>query len=59
MDIHQRMPTQLGEKMALALRVAAKRAPLGVARRSFRPTKLGPRALIDALLVTTGAIKLV
>ncbi len=66
MNIHKRTTsvpldgiTPLCVKVALALWVAAKIAPLGVARRLFRPTKLVPRALIGAILVTTVAIKLV
>src|SRR5690606_18339671 len=56
---NKRIPTTLGAKMAPALRVATKKAPLVVARRSFRTTKLTPRAWIGAFLDTTEAIQLV
>lgn len=36
---HKRLITKLGAKLAPALRVVAKKAPLSVARRSFGVTK--------------------
>jgi hypothetical protein len=47
--------TQLGAKIVPALRVAAEKAPLCVARRLLEQLNRTPRALIDAFSVTTEA----
>jgi hypothetical protein len=55
----QRMTTQQGGKMVPALRVAAEKTPLCVARRVFGLPNFSPRALIGAFSVTTGIIQFV